>query len=501
MGRDLNSLIEGMPIPFGGNKITYVSPELAEAFVEGDRIIVVQTTGELLHIPASVWEVSQNAVESAHTAFSQMGSVTDEAISAFYGCFADQLANEDSFHHIQEANSHDVNEAMSKEKSTTRLILSSSMRESMIDGLRMWSSASSNRGETTEEIPHNGWTINQVTAGLGIVGFVFEGRPNVFADATGVLRSGNTVVFRIGSDALHTANAIAEHALTPALIKAGLPIGAVSLVNSPSRAAGYAIFSDERLSLAVARGSGPAVAQLGAVARQAGTPVSLHGTGGAWIVAGQTADPERFRSAIFHSLDRKVCNTLNTCCIPKNRADDLVPVFLEALKQAGQRRGAKSKLHVVESSSEYIPDVWFQETNIDRAEGTVTERQTDIIGMDELAHEWEWENSPEVSLVIVESTEHAIDLFNNHSPQFIASLISENESEHKQFFESVNAPFVGNGFTRWVDGQYALGRPELGLSNWQFGRLFGRGGVLSGDSVVTTRTKNIQTDPNVTRIS
>ena len=116
-------------------------------------------------------------------------------------------------------------------------------------------------------------------------------------------------------------------------------------------------------------------------------------------------------------------------------------------------------------------------------------------------HEWEWENSPEVSLVIVESTEHAIDLFNNHSPQFIASLISENESEHKQFFESVNAPFVGNGFTRWVDGQYALGRPELGLSNWQFGRLFGRGGVLSGDSVVTTRTKNIQTDPNVTRIS
>ena len=44
----------------------------------------------------------------------------------------------------------------------------------------------------------------------------------------------------------------------------------------------------------------------------------------------------------------------------------------------------------------------------------------------------------------------------------------------------INAPFVGNGFTRWVDGQYALNRPELGLSNWQYGRLFGRGGVLSG---------------------
>ncbi len=65
----------------------------------------------------------------------------------------------------------------------------------------------------------------------------------------------------------------------------GLPPGAVSLVASPARSAGWALFSDPRLALAVARGSGPAVAQLGAVARQAGLPVSLHGTGGAWIVA------------------------------------------------------------------------------------------------------------------------------------------------------------------------------------------------------------------------
>ena len=53
--------------------------------------------------------------------------------------------------------------------------------------------------------------------------------------------------------------------------------------------------------------------------------------------------------------------------------------------------------------------------------------------------------------------------------------------------------------TRWVDGQYALGKPELGLSNWQFGRLFGRGGVLSGDSVFTVRTRVTQTDAAVHR--
>ena len=87
----------------------------------------------------------------------------------------------------------------------------------------------------------------------------------------------------------------------------------------------------------MARGSGRAVAQLGGVARQAGIPVSLHGTGGAWLAADVSADAERFAAAVFHSLDRKVCNTLNVCCIPRSRAVDLVPVFLDALERAGAR--------------------------------------------------------------------------------------------------------------------------------------------------------------------
>ena len=166
---------------------------------------------------------------------------------------------------------------------------------------------------------------------------MFEGRPNVFADATGVLRTGNTVVLRIGSDALGTAEAIVDHALGPALAAAGLPAGAVSLVRSPSRAAGGRCSPTAASSLAVARGSGAAVAQLGAVARQTGVPVSLHGTGGAWIVAAADADVERFRAAVVNSLDRKVCNTLNVCCIPAARPD-LVAVFLDALDEAARRR-------------------------------------------------------------------------------------------------------------------------------------------------------------------
>ena len=84
---DLNSLSEGMPIPYGGNKVTFVSAELASSFTSGDHLIVVQTTGDLLHIPEEIWALSQEAVSSAYTAFTQMGAITDDAITAFYESF------------------------------------------------------------------------------------------------------------------------------------------------------------------------------------------------------------------------------------------------------------------------------------------------------------------------------------------------------------------------------------------------------------------------------
>ena len=369
----------------------------------------------------------------------------------------------------------------------------------MIDGLRGWADTAAARDAVEREIRHDGWTVEARRAPLGVVGFVFEGRPNVFADATGVLRSGNTVVFRIGSDALGTAEAIVEHALDPALAEAGLPAGAASLVASPSRAAGWALFSDSRLSLAVARGSGAAVDQLGAVARQAGIAVSLHGTGGAWVVASDHADAEAFSAVVYHSLDRKVCNTLNTCCIVESAAERLIPVFLESLDRAGTRLGTVAKLHVAEGDEGRVPEGWFEPAPIARAEGNVVEPRTEVIGRDSLGLEWEWEDSPEVTLAIVPDIGAAVELFNEQSPRFAASLVSDDSAEQDRFYATVDAPFVGNGFTRWVDGQYALDRPELGLSNWQAGRLFGRGGILSGDSVFTVRSRVTQEHPDIRR--
>jgi glutamate-5-semialdehyde dehydrogenase len=496
----LTTLPAGMPLLVGGDRVVHVSEQLAAAFAPGDRLIVLDDTGDVLHVPAAEQQVATAAVDRAVDAFGRMGAVSDDQVSGFYETFAALLEDDASFAPIAAANAEDVDRARARGRSTTRLVLSDTMRRDMIAGLRAWRDMPAGRGRVVDTVEHDDWRVEQVVDGLGVVAFVFEGRPNVFADATGVLRSGNTVVFRIGSDALGTARALVEHALDPALAKAGLPEGAASLVDSAAHAAGWAMFADPRLALAVARGSGHAVAQMGAVARQAGNPVSLHGTGGAWVVAGPTADPATLTAVVQHSLDRKVCNTLNTCCIVADRADDLVPAFLAGLEGAGQARGTVGRLHVRQGDERFVPNDWFARTvTVPRADGDHEEFQATVIDGTALGHEWEWEDAPEVTLAVVADVDEAVALFNAQSPRFAASLVATDAAEHARFFDAVDAPFVGNGFTRWVDGQYALGTPELGLSNWQTGRLFGRSGILSGDSVFTVRLRATVADHDLHR--
>jgi glutamate-5-semialdehyde dehydrogenase len=498
----LHTLQPGMPIVFGGDKVRFVPDELAAAFRPGDRLVVVQDTGDLLHVPAAEAELVDAAVARAHEAFLQLARLVDAdaGVTRFYRAFAERLADDAAFAAVAEANAADVADAQARGRSTTRLQLTQRMRADMIAGLSGWAEAAPQRDAVLERLEHAGWAVEQRKAPLGVVGFVFEGRPNVFADATGVLRSGNAVVFRIGSDALGTARAIVRNALDPALAAAGLPPGLVALLDTPSRSAGWALFSHRQLALAVARGSGEAVEQLGAVARQAAIPVSLHGTGGAWLVAGHSADFNRFMGAVTSSLDRKVCNTLNVACVLEGHAEQLVPRFLAAVQEAAHRRATNFKLHVAEGSERWLdPDLFEGKVRIRRAEGEVFEPQAERLAVDDLGREWEWEDSPEVSLVVVRSVDEAVGLFNRLSPRLAVSLVADDAEEQERFWQAVDAPFVGDGFTRWVDGQFALGRPELGLSNWQHGRLFARSAVLSGDSVFTVRTRAFQADPDLRR--
>jgi glutamate-5-semialdehyde dehydrogenase len=496
----LQRLEPGMPIVYGGDRVTHVDEDLAAAFAPGDALVVLQDRGDLLHVPRADREAAQAAVTAAADAFDHMGSVDDQDLDRFYEAFARRLEDDDVFAPIAAANEADVAAARGRGRSVTRLTLDARMRSDMVAGLRGWRGRSSARGQVLETIEHAGWRLEQVTDRLGVIAFVFEGRPNVFADACGVLRGGNTVVFRIGSDALGTARAIVEHALDPALSEAGLPAGAAALVDAPSRASGWALFSDRRLALAVARGSGEAVRQLGAVASQAGNDVSLHGTGGAWLVGSEQADTERFRAAVHRSLDRKVCNTLNTCLVPAAAADRLVPAFLEGLERAASDRGTNAKLHVLAAGPQPVPEDWFERrVKISRADGEREEPQAEPLDEEGLATEWEWEDSPEVTLAVVGDLDEAVALFNRHSPHFVISLVSEDDEEHERVFAAADAPYVGNGFTRWVDGQYALGRPELGLSNWERGRLFARSGILSGDAIFTVRSRAHQDEVDLHR--
>ena len=470
-----------------------VDEELAAAFEPGDRLVATEGAG-LLRIPAAEARRADAAVTAASDAFGAMNAVNDDAIVGFYADASARLEDDAVWSAIAEINAEDVRRAHQRGRSTTRLAVSDAMRAKMIEGLRGWAEMPSTRGSVLETIAHDGFRVELVGAALGPVAFVFEGRPNVLADACGVLRGGNTVVFRIGSDALETAQAIMQQVVRPALAEARLPAGAVSLVDSAAHAAGWALFLDPRLALAVARGSGAAVELLGALARSVGTPVSLHGTGGAWMVVSESASTASLREAVMRSLDRKVCNTLNTCCVLGANPQEHVATVLKALAAAGAARGQSFRLHVADGGRHLVPESMFTTpVRVMRAEGEVTEMQADILAADALGHEWEWEETPEVTLTAAATLDEAIAAFNAQSPRLVGTLVSEDADEHERFWRTLNAPFVGDGHTRWVDGQYALGKPELGLSNWQGGRLFARGGVLTGDSVFTIRTRYITT--------
>lgn len=450
----------------------------------GDRLLPVHRTGDLLIVPEADHAAARDAVDRAQTAFRAMGAVSDDAVSAFFEGFADALADDLVWGRIAEANAEDVDRARAAGRSTTRLVAGEQMRTGMVDGLRGWAAAPSRRGEVIERREGPGWTVERRRAPLGVVAFVFEGRPNVFADGAGVLRNGNTSVMRIGSDALGTAIAIEDEAILPALERAGLPAGALTLVRSRSHASAHALFTMPDVRLAVARGSGAAVALLGSIAEQHGIPASLHGTGGGWLYLDDDAPAEAARNAIAGSIDRKVCNTLNVVLVSQRRAHELVPLVLETLAA----RDPSYRLHVALPSKDFVsPEVYEHKVTVRRPEGEVVEHQAEAIAVEELGREWEWESTPEVSLAVVRDREEAVACVNAYSPRMVASIVTADPARFEWFYEQVDVPYVGNGFTRWVDGQWAWGRPELGLTNWERGRLLGRSGILSGDDVYTVR--------------
>lgn len=438
----------------GGRQVPL--PELRE----GELALPVAGLGQVLVLPQSAVQAAREAVDRAEVAFRALAAVKPEAISRFFEHFARRIEDDTAWAAVAAANVRDVADATARGRAVGRLKLSERMRADMAAGLRVWAAAPHRVGEVLETRQGENYRIERRRAPLGIVAFVFEGRPNVFADGAGVLRSGNVAVMRIGRDAQGTAEAIEAELLQPALREAGLPEGAVTLVRSTQREAGQALFTESRVRLAVARGSGQAVATLGAIAGEHGLMTSLHGTGGAWMYVAPSAPIETVCNAIRASLDRKVCNTLNT-------------LVLDAALDATKRERVRQTLTELGA----------------RVHATPSLRQATDIAIDTegLGEEWEWDTVPELSLTEAEGLTAAVALINRWSPHFVASIISDDAAHFDAFYQQVEAPYVCNGFTRWVDGQWAWERPELGLTNWERGRLLGRSGILSGDDIFSVR--------------
>lgn len=456
--RRLTEVAAGTPVVVGD----WVVP-MPET-VAGDRVVAVARTGDLLVVGEAARRAATAAVDDAHAAFAAMTTTEPGRVDAFFDGFAALLDDDSVWDVIAAANAADVERARTAGRFTNRLPVSDKMRAAMVDGLRGWAGRKSSVGRVVERREGPDYVLERRVAPLGVVAFVFEGRPNVFADGVGVLRNGNTAVMRIGGDALGTAEAIEQHALAPALAHAGLPAGAVRLVRSRDRAAGQALFTLPQVRLAVARGSGPTVALLGSIAEQHGIPASLHGTGGAWMYVDATATPAAVENAVSASLDRKVCNTLNTLVLDTAAIEVLGPVVAKTLESLD------AVVHVAAGSS-----------------GVVAATGTSDIPIESLSREYEWEGRPELAFVTADGLPAAARLVNDHSPHFVASILTTNPGAFEQFYDAVDAPYVGAGFTRWVDGQWAWQRPELGLTNWERGRLLGRSGILSGDDIVTVR--------------
>ena len=496
-----------------GNVQVPIDDALRSAFRPGDKLfaVKVETSNlnagkdkgqgesqiELLLVPQNDTTLVESAVSGALLAGGTLRLCSDERLTQFFLDCATLLERDDIWLAICEVNAGDVSAALAKGRSTTRLTVSSAMRAAMIEGLRTWAAKSpkdepASGGRTVE---HSDWTCSSHRRELGVVAFVFEGRPNVVVDAVGVLRYRNTVVMRIGSDALATATAIFKLVIAPALEAAQLPESSVHLLQSTSHAAGWGLFSDRRVGLAVARGSGRTVQILGSIASSNGIPTSLHGKGGAWgIVSPAAATPLNFirdviQASITDSLDRKVCNTLNTILVPRALAPFAVPHVLDAMHDAARRRSTEFRLHYTAEAGEFVPACMkSQLVSIRRAAGTKEELQATLLEAPlDLGHEWEWEDAPEATLHVFDGPlEAAITLFNTFSPKFVLSLWSPNHEEHRWVLHAADAPFVGDRHTRWVDGQKALRQPELGLCNWENGRLLGRAGILTGADVGTT---------------
>ena len=319
-----------------------------------------------------------------------------------------------------------------------RLALTDKTITTMAEGIRQIAALPDLIGEISElKYRPSGIQVGYMRVPLGVIGIIYESRPNVTADAAVLcLKSGNAAILRGGSEAVHSNQAIAK-TIKAGLEKAGLPGDAVMVVETTDRAAvGELVRLEKYVDVIVPRGGKGLIERIMSEAR---VPVIKHLHGVCHVYIDDKADIEKAINVSFNAKTQRygTCNTMETLLVAESIAEKVLPELGKMYQDKGVELRGCDKTRVI------LKDI-------------------------NAATEADWDEeylAPILSIRIVDGLEQAIDHIHDHSSAHTESIITEDIARARQFLTEVNSSSVMvNASTRFADGfEYGLGA-EIGIS-------------------------------------
>ncbi|MCI8373971.1 MAG: glutamate-5-semialdehyde dehydrogenase [Lachnospiraceae bacterium] len=318
-----------------------------------------------------------------------------------------------------------------------RLQLSPKRIEGMAEGLRQIAALPDPIGQVMEEhTPANGLRIRKVRVPLGVIGIIYEARPNVTADAFGLcFKTGNAVVLRGGSDALFSNQAIVE-VLRETLTACGCPVTAISLLSDTSRETAAAFMKlNEYIDVLIPRGSAGLIAT---VVQNSTIPVIETGSGNCHIYVDEAADLSMAAEIVYNAKTQRigVCNACESLVVHEKVKDAFLPLL-----------------------ADWLLDKQVELRGDERARAAVPMKEAS-------AADWGTEYLDYIlSVKVVDSLSEAIAHINRYNTGHSEAIITEDNSHAEQFLREVDAAAVYvNASTRFTDGfEFGFGA-EIGIS-------------------------------------
>ncbi|NMG33002.1 glutamate-5-semialdehyde dehydrogenase [Azoarcus sp. TTM-91] len=326
-----------------------------------------------------------------------------------------------------------------------RLALTDKVIATMAEGLEQVAALPDPVGEITDmKRRPSGIQVGKMRVPLGVIGIIYESRPNVTADAAALcLKSGNAAILRGGKEALHSNQAIAA-CVRAGLAEAGLPESAVQVVETADRAAvGAMITMPEYVDVIVPRGGKGLIER---ISRDARVPVIKHLDGNCHVYVDDDADPAKVVPIVENAKTQRYapCNTTESLVIARGAAQRFLPEIGRMLAGKGvEMRGCPESLAILREAG--IDQHYLRE-----------------------ATEQDWREeylAPIIAVKIVDGLDAAIEHINTYSSQHTEAIITENYSSAMRFLREVDsASVMVNASTRFADGfEYGLGA-EIGIS-------------------------------------